>query len=171
MKEKIHIGELIQEKLDENGQSVTWLAKKVYCDPSNFTKSLNKSYIDTDLLLLISKAMRIDFFKYYSDLLSHEIGFLFEHKGISELRKAAHAKVPFMKERIHIGELIKEKLDENRQAISWLAKKVYCDPSNFNQSLKNNQIDTELLLLISKTMHIDFFKYYSDLLRHDNIVG
>ena len=171
MKEKIHIGELIKEKLEENGQSITWLAKKVYCDPSNFSKSLNKSYIDTDLLLLISKTMRIDFFKYYSDLLSNEISFLFEHKGIAEPQKTTPAKVPFMKERIHIEELIKEKLDENKQSISWLAKNVYCDPSNFNQSLKNSQIDTELLLLISKTMHIDFFRYFSDFLRHGNAIG
>jgi len=69
MNERIHIGELIREKLNENGQSVSWLAHKVHCDSSNFCKILKKSHINTDLLLLISIAMNHNFFDHYSNLL------------------------------------------------------------------------------------------------------
>ena len=67
MNKKIHIGNLIREKLNENGQSASWLARKVHCDRSNFNKILQKDHIDTKLLLHISEVMNINFFNYYSD--------------------------------------------------------------------------------------------------------
>ena len=73
MKEKIHIGELIRKKLEENGQSASWLAEKVHCDRSNFNKLLQKDHIDTELLELISQVMNFNFFMYYSDLLEDEM--------------------------------------------------------------------------------------------------
>ena len=66
MKDEIHIGKLIRNKLDENGQSASWLARKVHCDRSNFNKMLKKDHIDTKLLLAISEALNVDFFSYYS---------------------------------------------------------------------------------------------------------
>ena len=67
MKEKIHIGKLIRDKLNENGQSASWLARKVHCDRCNFNRMLQKEHIDTKLLFHISEVMNINFFKYYSD--------------------------------------------------------------------------------------------------------
>jgi hypothetical protein len=32
---KIHIGKLIQAKMEAEGRSVTWLAKQLHCDRSN----------------------------------------------------------------------------------------------------------------------------------------
>ena len=72
MKEKIHIGELIREKLNENGQSASWLARKVHCDRSNFNKKLQQDHIDTGLLLHISEIMNVNFFNYYSDCLLNQ---------------------------------------------------------------------------------------------------
>jgi hypothetical protein len=72
MKEKIHIGKLIRERLNENGQSASWLARKVHCDCSNFNKILRKDHIDTQLLLHISEVMNINFFDYYSDWLFNQ---------------------------------------------------------------------------------------------------
>ncbi len=73
MSEDIHIGKLIREKLDKNGQSASWLAKKVHCDRSSFNKLLKKDHIDTKLLLHISKVLNFDFFSYYSDSLYNKI--------------------------------------------------------------------------------------------------
>ncbi len=73
-----------------------------------------------------------------------------------------------MREDIDIGKLIREKLDENGQSASWLAKKVNCDRSTLNKLLKRNHIDTDLLLRISKTLNFDFFSYYSDSLCNKN---
>jgi hypothetical protein len=71
----------------------------------------------------------------------------------------------FMNEKIHIGKLIHEKLSENDRSIAWLAKNIHCDPSNLNKTLKQNHIDTELLLLISIVMDYDFFVFYSDFIK------
>ena len=72
MTEKMHIGKLIRDKLNENGQSASWLARKVHCDRSNFNKILKKNHMDTPLLLRISEVMDFDFFRYYSHLINSQ---------------------------------------------------------------------------------------------------
>jgi len=63
---------------------------------------------------------------------------------------------------IDIGALILQKLKENGQAVSWLAKKVNSDRSNFYRILKRNHIDTQLLMDISSALNFDFFACYSE---------
>jgi hypothetical protein len=63
---KIHIGKLIQAKMEEEGRSVTWLSEQLHCDRSNIYKIYRKATIDTDLLSLISESLNFDFFQYYS---------------------------------------------------------------------------------------------------------
>ena len=70
-----------------------------------------------------------------------------------------------MNEKIHIGELILQKLTEQERSIAWLAKKVNCDRNNFRKLLKGNYITTPLLFCISAVMDIDFFAFYSEQLR------
>jgi hypothetical protein len=67
MKDKIHIGEIISQKLKEEGRTKKWLAEQVHCDQSNFCKMLQKPSMDTNLLLHISLILRIDFFSLFSD--------------------------------------------------------------------------------------------------------
>lgn len=62
----IHIGQFIQEQLKHDGLSVTWLAQQISCTRNHMYKVFQKQNIDCELLLRISKAMRFDFFKYYS---------------------------------------------------------------------------------------------------------
>ena len=64
---EIHIGKLIQNKLREDGRSVSWLAKKIHCKRDNVYKIFDRSSIDTELLLRISFALNTDFFAYMSD--------------------------------------------------------------------------------------------------------
>jgi plasmid maintenance system antidote protein VapI len=67
-----------------------------------------------------------------------------------------------MKEKIHIGNIIKQKLEEKDLKIAWLARQIFYDESNLCKKLKNNDIDTNLLYRISDTLHEDFFAYYSN---------
>lgn len=70
-----------------------------------------------------------------------------------------------MNEKIHIGELILQKLKEKERPVAWLAKKIYCDCSNLRKILKKDSIDTKLLFLISTVLDFDFFAYYSGSLK------
>jgi len=73
MKEEIHIGNLIRAKLKEDGRSYTWLAKKINCQNSNIAKILNKSTINSGLLLDISVALEENFHRYYTDIYHDKI--------------------------------------------------------------------------------------------------
>jgi len=73
MNEKIHIGDLILQKLKEKERTMVWLAKKVGCNDSNLGKTLkNSHYIYIDLLLRISIALEEDFFAYCSQKLKEK---------------------------------------------------------------------------------------------------
>lgn len=67
MKDEIHIGALVKEKLKEHDLTASWLARQVHCDCSNFSKSLRKPSMDTALLMRISYALNFDFFVYLSE--------------------------------------------------------------------------------------------------------
>lgn len=68
MSTKIHIGELICEKVKEDQCSVAWLAKNINHDRSNSAKMLKKESMDTKLLLNISIVLQFNFF---STMLKH----------------------------------------------------------------------------------------------------
>jgi plasmid maintenance system antidote protein VapI len=61
-----HIGLLIREKLKENGQSVTWLARKLCYERNNIYRIFKKKTIDTELLAKISILLNYDFFSHLS---------------------------------------------------------------------------------------------------------
>lgn len=63
---------------------------------------------------------------------------------------------------IHIGNLIKEELQNQERTISWFARKLYCDRSNVYDIFKRESIDTELLLRISLILERNFFLLYVD---------
>ena len=62
----IHIGHLIREQLRKDQRSASWLAREIHCTRNHVYKIFNKSSLDGDLILKISKAMQFNFFKYYS---------------------------------------------------------------------------------------------------------
>ena len=63
-----------------------------------------------------------------------------------------------MKDEIHIGEMIRAKMKEERRSANWLAKKISCRRENVYKILKKSHIDTALLLKISQALNYDFFK-------------
>jgi hypothetical protein len=71
-----------------------------------------------------------------------------------------------MYEEVHIGKLIRQKLDEKDRSIAWLARKVNCDSSNFCKMLTRSHINTQLLFHICIVLDEDFFAYYSEALKN-----
>ncbi len=62
----IHIGHLIEEELRKQERSVTWFAKKLYCERTNVYSIFKRESIDTALLLRISKILGYNFFSHYT---------------------------------------------------------------------------------------------------------
>lgn len=61
----VHIGSLIQEKLDENGMKITEFARRIGKTSSNIYNIFERESIDTALLASISSVLGYDFFKHY----------------------------------------------------------------------------------------------------------
>ena len=61
----LHIGQLIKEELERQERTVSWFARKLYCDRSNVYKIFKRPTIDTELLLRISVILNHDFFADY----------------------------------------------------------------------------------------------------------
>lgn len=62
----IHIGQLIQAQLKADQRSASWLAREMGCSRNHVYKVFSRPSLDTELLLTISKAMKFNFFRYYS---------------------------------------------------------------------------------------------------------
>lgn len=67
MKISIPIGELIKKELKKQGRSVTWLAAELGYSRGHLYRLFAKNWIYTDLLYKISRMLKHDFFKYYSE--------------------------------------------------------------------------------------------------------
>lgn len=68
----IHIGQLIEKELRRQERSVSWFARKLYCDRSNVYDIFRRENIDADLLLRISIVLNHNFFQYYMEQLGGE---------------------------------------------------------------------------------------------------
>jgi len=62
---------------------------------------------------------------------------------------------------IHIGEVIKNELEDRKRSVAWLADEIFCDPSNLRKMLNKPCLSTSLLYRISRALEKDFFSYYS----------
>lgn len=62
----IHIGQLIEQTLKEQGRTVTWFAGQLCCTRPNVYKIFKKDNIDIKLLVRISDILQVDFFAVYS---------------------------------------------------------------------------------------------------------
>ena len=66
----INIGQLIKDELERQERSVSWFARKLYCDRSNIYKIFKRTTIDTELLMRISVVLNRDFFSEYINALA-----------------------------------------------------------------------------------------------------
>ena len=56
------IGTIIKQELAKQGRTITWLAGEVSCTRENLYKIFRRSWINTDMLFRISRALNHDFF-------------------------------------------------------------------------------------------------------------
>lgn len=63
----IHVGQLIEHKLHDQGRTVTWFAAQLCCTRPNVYKIFNKNSIDTFLLWRISCILDHNFFQDLSE--------------------------------------------------------------------------------------------------------
>lgn len=63
---------------------------------------------------------------------------------------------------IHIGRLIEQELRRQERTPTWLARKINCERPNVYYIFSQPSINTEMLLRISRALHTDFFKPYSE---------
>ena len=68
----IHIGNLIEKEFRRQERSVSWLARKLFCERTNIYDIFKRQSIDTEMLLRISEALHHDFFQYYRNSLEKE---------------------------------------------------------------------------------------------------
>lgn len=64
---QIHIGNLIRDELRRSGHTNQWLADQIGITPRALQKLFNKTSIDTQQLLAISRALGVDLFACYSE--------------------------------------------------------------------------------------------------------
>lgn len=62
---KLHIGKLIQDKIQEQGISITEFARRINRSSQSIYHILRQPSIDTELLLEINKVLKHNFFAYY----------------------------------------------------------------------------------------------------------
>ena len=70
---------------------------------------------------------------------------------------------------MHIGQIIKQELEEQGRTVVWFAKKMSYTRSNAYKIFNRATIDTEVLLRISQLLGVDFYQYYTDEMKKDNI--
>ena len=68
----IHVGQLIQHTLHEQGRSVTWFATQLCCTRPNVYKIYQKESIDSALMFRISQILQHDFFLDFSQAFKQE---------------------------------------------------------------------------------------------------
>lgn len=70
---------------------------------------------------------------------------------------------------MHVGERIKEVLDEQGRSASWLASKIPCERTNMYDIFKREDVSVALLFKVSSILGHDFFLEISDELRSSQI--
>jgi len=68
-KKEIHIGLIIREELRRQGKSNRWFAEQLNINQRTVNKIFDKKCIDTQQLLRISRVLKVDFFKYFSEIM------------------------------------------------------------------------------------------------------
>ena len=64
------------------------------------------------------------------------------------------------RDKIHIGNIIKEELKSQRHSAEWLANQIPCDRTNIYKIFKKETLDFNLLLNISNILKKNLLNYY-----------
>lgn len=66
----LHIGNLIKAEMKRQERTPVWLARKINCRRQNIYYIYEQKSLNTELLIRISKALKVDFFKIISQYIS-----------------------------------------------------------------------------------------------------
>lgn len=61
-----------------------------------------------------------------------------------------------------IGELIRQKLSEQKHTVVWLSQQLSCSRTNVYKIFEKDHLDTRLLMRICRILDYDFFKVLSE---------
>lgn len=59
----VHIGNNIKNEIHKQKRTVVWFADQLNCDRTNIYDIYNRASLDTELLMRISIALKVNFFK------------------------------------------------------------------------------------------------------------
>ena len=62
---------------------------------------------------------------------------------------------------VHIGNIISAELARQKRTKAWLAREINCERTNVYNILKNPDINTAMLMRISKALKCNLFAHYS----------
>ncbi len=68
---------------------------------------------------------------------------------------------------MHIGQLIRQELEEQGRTVVWFARKLSYSRTNAYKIFDRASIDTDVLLRISCLLGVDFFEAYSSELKRN----
>lgn len=71
-REKIHIGKLIKDRFSKSELSIDEFADLIGCNRDNAYNIFRRERLHTDQLLKISKILKFDFFRVYSEYITNE---------------------------------------------------------------------------------------------------
>jgi len=155
MNEKINIGKLIITKINENGQKQKYLAEKMQCSESEISRICQNEDIDTKKLILLCIYLECNFFDVYTEYIDRQIP---KENSLS----LSHIYKFITTEKIHIGKLIKTIKKERKITSAAMANKIGCCEKNIYRLYKRENIDTNLLIIISKHLKFNFFEIYAE---------
>lgn len=70
----IHVGQLVERKLLEQGRKKVWFAKRLCCERGNVYRIFQKESLDISLLRRISLILGHNFFQDIADAMNKEFG-------------------------------------------------------------------------------------------------
>lgn len=76
-----------------------------------------------------------------------------------------------MNKRINIGEIIRSELRRQGRTNEWLADHIHVHPRTVQKIFLKRTIDTQQLLLLSQTLGVNFFEYYTSSLKNTPETG
>ena len=63
---------------------------------------------------------------------------------------------------MHIGQLIKQGLEDQGRTVVWFARRMSYSRTNIYKIFERPSIDADVLMRISIVLGVDFFRYYSE---------
>ena len=99
----LHIGKLIEKKLNESNLSRKAFAERIHKSRSHLYKLFARDHINTDDLMAISKVLKHNFFLHFSDELK-SYTYDENHVSVAEREKEFQERIQQLEEKLKVSE-------------------------------------------------------------------